>query len=79
MASIPNRRDPRWTDPAWRTDNLLALIADFQLTSHELVELTGRELTTVLHWRSGRHKVIPLHSLRLLWLELALEGRDALR
>lgn len=78
MALIPNRRDERWNDPSWRTDSFLALIAEHNLSTDELCSVFDREPTTVLHWRSGRYKPIPKIALRLLMLELAVGGRNAL-
>lgn len=78
MTVVVARRDPRWNDAAWRTDTLLAAIADHQLTTAEIAEIVGRSEFTVRQWRSGRAFPVPVHALRLLMLELAFGGRDGL-
>jgi len=78
MTVVVDRRDPRWNDASWRTETLLATIADHRLTSAEIATLTGRSVDTVRQWRSGRHIAIPTTALRLLILELAVGGRNAL-
>lgn len=78
MTVVVDRRDPRWNDPVWRTENFLALCADHQLSVSEVAAYTEKSIETVMQWRSGRSRVIPTPLLRLMMLELALGGRDAL-
>lgn len=78
MAYLVDRRDSRWNDAVWRTETLLLLMADNGLTVPELARFFGRQINTVNHWRSGSHFAIPRDSLRLLMLELALGGRNAI-
>ena len=78
MAYVVDRRDNRWNDAAWRTETLLLLMADNSLTVGEVARFFGRQPSTISHWRSGSHFAIPRDSLRLLMLELALGGRNAI-
>lgn len=78
MTSVVDRRDLRWNDAAWRTETLLALIADHRLTSQEIATMTGRSVDTVRQWRSGKSIAIPIVLLRLLMLDLAYGGRNGL-
>lgn len=78
MTFFVDRRDKRWEDGAWRTEMFLALIADYKLTVPEVAGLLCRKENTIRHWRSGTHIVIPRDSLRILMLEMATGGRNAL-
>ena len=78
MTRVVDRRDPRWSDPLWRTETFLALCADYQLSVGEVSAYTEKSFETVMQWRSGRSRVIPTPLLRLMMLELALGGRNAL-
>lgn len=78
MVAVINRRDPRWNNDAWRTQTFAALMDEFNLSYREIAEMVERDLNTVRHWRSGKARVIPKTLLRLLVLEFALDGIDAL-
>lgn len=78
MVAVINRRDPRWNNDAWRTKTFADLMDEFDLSYQEVAEMTEREINTVRHWRSGKIRAIPKSLLRLLVLEFALDGIDAL-
>jgi hypothetical protein len=79
MAYVVDRRDDRWNDAVWRTETLLLLMADNGLTVPEVAKYLRRRPSTVSHWRSGSHFAIPRDTLRLLMLELALGGKNAIQ
>jgi len=78
MAYVVDRRDNRWNDAVWRTETLLLLMSEHGLTVADIAHYFGRATSTVSHWRSGLHVVIPKDTLRLLMLELALGGKNAI-
>lgn len=77
MTAVVDRRDPRWSDAVWRTESFLALCADYRLTVAEVADYVEKSHETVMQWRSGRARVIPKHTLRLMMLDLAFGGRHA--
>ena len=48
MTVVVDRRDPRWNDPVWRTENFLALCADHQLSVSEVAAYTEKSIETVI-------------------------------
>lgn len=62
--------DPCWADPEYRTARLRGLIALYGLTQKDISKLTGGGKSVVLHWMSGKHKIIPTVVLRCMMYDL---------
>jgi hypothetical protein len=53
-----------------KTQKLRQLCEDYKLSSADVCQLTGRGISIVHHWMSGKYKQIPEHMLTLLELKL---------
>jgi len=78
MAALLDRRDRRWNNDSWRTDQLASLMEENDLSYADVAEIVDRDVNTIRHWRSGSRLMIPKQTLRLLMLEIALFGDDVL-
>jgi hypothetical protein len=68
---VPNRRDPRWRDAAWRRDTFHQLVADHGVTRAALPALCDITPNTAEQWFLKAHTARPpgpdkLHVLLLL-------------
>jgi len=52
------------------SDKLLILMYRHKLTASDIAEMTGRSLSRVYHWVSGRDKPIPRHFIELIELKI---------
>lgn len=54
-----------------KTAKFRQLCADHKLSPTDVCTMTGRGLSIVHHWMSGKYKKIPGHMLELLELKIA--------
>ncbi|MGH9933388.1 MAG: hypothetical protein ACREA9_29750 [Pyrinomonadaceae bacterium] len=53
-----------------KTEKLRKLCSDNKLSPSDVCDLTGRGISIVHHWMSGKYKQIPDHMLVLLELKI---------
>lgn len=68
--NYPDFSDPCWQSPAWRTETLLNLMADYRLTIDAVCDLTDTKYSTVACWRKSVDRPISIAHLKALMFEL---------
>ena len=67
---FPLHTDPCWQSATWRTETLLTLMDDYQLTILLVAELTDTKYATVACWRKSVDRPIGIAHLKALMFEL---------
>lgn len=62
-----------------KTAKFRQLCDEYKLSPTDVCEMTGRGLSIVHHWMSGKYKQIPDHMLELLQLKIANGHKPAIK
>lgn len=66
----PPHDDPVWHSVEWRTETLLSVMEDYQLTISVVSELTCTTYSTVACWRKSVDRPISIAYLKALLFEI---------
>jgi hypothetical protein len=69
LIEIPPSNDPCWLMDDWRTERLLRLMAERNISIKELSRVTHAKTWTVMAWRSNKARPITAAMLRLVMFE----------
>lgn len=75
MLELPDRRDERWNDAAWRTAMYNQAREEAGLTHKQVAELLDRSPGQCRHYAIGTHKPIGRLALRLFIFEVLYGGK----
>lgn len=75
LEPVPARRDPCWSDSAFRTQKLHQLVEHYSLTRAELADLLGQTPNTVRFLLTSHRSTITPDALRALIYDLRSQAK----